>query len=162
VDNDPRKSYVINDYYQTAENDYTKGVVKYKLPELEAGKHTLTFRAWDLLNNSSVQSLEFEAVKGLTPTIFGINNYPNPVIASTRIVVDHDRPETILSTKVDIFDLSGRQIWSFSQANADEINWNLIRADGKKANAGIYLYRVTISTKNSDTYSKSNKMIIVE
>lgn len=162
VDNDPKQSYVVNDYYQSAENDYTNGVVKYKLPELTAGKHTLTFRAWDLLNNSSVQSIEFEVVKGLTPSIFQIYNYPNPVSASTRIIVDHDRPETILNTKVEIFDLSGRRIWFFSQTNADEVNWDLIRADGKKAEAGIYLYRVTISTKNSDTYSKSNKMIIIE
>ncbi len=162
VDNDPKQSYVVNDYYQTAENDYTSGVVRYKLPELAPGKHSISFRAWDLLNNSTVQTIEFEVVKGLIPTIFTINNYPNPVSNGTRIIVDHDRPETILNTKVEIFDLSGRQIWSFSQANADEINWNLIRADGQKADAGIYLYRVTISTKNSDTYSKSNKMIIIE
>ena len=162
IDNDPGQSYIVNDYYQTAENTYTNGVVKYKLPELTSGKHSLTFRAWDLLNNSSVQTIDFEVVRGLTPSIFKIFNYPNPVNVSTRIVVDHDRPETILNTKVEIFDWAGRQIWSFTQSNADEINWDLFGTDGRKVESGIYLYRVSVSTNNSDTYSKTNKMLIVE
>jgi len=114
------------------------------------------------LNNSAEKSIDFEVVAGLTPQIFSISNYPNPVRSKTNIVVKHDRPETILNTSVEIFDLSGRKIWSFSQSNADTISWNLISNDGQKVKSGIYLYRVSIRTSDSDITSKTNKMLIVE
>lgn len=162
IDNDPRQAYVLNNYFEAAANTFSEGGVRYKLPEISEGKHVLSFRAWDLLNNSTTQTIEFEVVKGLTPHIFSVSNYPNPVSSVTRIKVDHDRPETILKTVVDIFDLAGRKIWSFEQANADDVEWNLVTADGKRVKSGIYLYRVTISTLDSDTYSKTAKMLIVE
>ena len=162
VDQDPAQSYVLNDYFQAKANSYTDGVVNFKLPLLENGKHTINFRVWDLLNNSTNSSTNFEVIKGLTPVIFTVYNYPNPVKAQTSIVVKHDRPETILNTTVEIFDLSGRKIWSFSQSSADNISWNLITNDGKRVKTGIYLYRVSIKTKDSDVTSKTNKMLIVE
>ena len=108
IDQDPTQTYILNDYFQANSNSYTRGVVKYKLPVMVNGKHTLTFRVWDLLNNSTTKTSEFEVVKGLIPEIFTVYNYPNPVKTSTSIIVKHDRPETILNTLVDIFDISGR------------------------------------------------------
>ncbi len=162
IDEDPSQSYILNDYFQSTANSYTEGVVKYKLTEMANGKHTLTFRVWDLLNNSTTQTIEFEVVKGLTPTIFSVYNYPNPVKTQTSIVVNHDRPETILKTTVEIFDMSGRKIWTFSQSSADNISWNLITNDGNKVKPGIYLYKVSVKTSDSDVTSKTNKMLITE
>jgi len=162
IDQDPAQSYVLNDYFQANTNSYSSGVVKYKLPLMQNGKHTLTFRVWDLLNNSTTNSLNFEVVKGLAPEIFTVYNYPNPVKTDTRIVVRHDRPETILHTTVEIMDISGRKIWSFSQSGADNISWNLNTNDGIRIRTGIYLYKVTIKTSNSESTSKTNKMLIVE
>ena len=162
VDDDPTQSYVLNDYYQAAANSYTDGTLTYKMPQMLDGKHTLTFKVFDLLNNSTTVSADFEVVTGLTPNIFSIYNYPNPVRTKTNIVVKHDRPETVLSTLVDIFDLSGRKIWSFSQLNADDIVWDLNSNIGQKVKPGIYLYRVSIKTSDSDISSKTNKMLIVE
>lgn len=162
VDKDPNQSLVVNDYYQANVNSYTEGTVKYKLPEMTNGKHTLTFRAWDLLNNSNTTTIDFEVVKGLTPEIYSVTNYPNPVKTVTNIIVVHDRPETVLKTTVEIFDISGRKIWSKSQSTVDNITWNLITDNGQKAKTGIYFYRVNIKTQNSDTYSKTNKMLVIE
>jgi hypothetical protein len=162
VDADPMQSFVLNDYFQTSANSFSEGTLNFKLPEMKDGKHTLTFRVWDLLNNSSTHTIEFEVQKGLTPVIFSISNYPNPVKVQTSILVKHDRPETILNTSVEIFDLSGRKIWSFSQSSADNITWNLTANDGQKVKPGVYLYRVNIKTTDSDSYSKTNKMLIIE
>jgi hypothetical protein len=163
IDNDPKQAYVLNDYFESEANSYTAGTIKYKLNELENGKHTLKFKAWDLLNNSSSASLDFVVVKGLTPVIFTIKNYPNPVkTGSTTIEIEHDRPETVLSTTVDIFDLSGRLVWSFKQPNADEISWDLIGSNGTRVKPGIYLYRVSIKTKVSDIFSKTNKLLVIQ
>jgi hypothetical protein len=129
---------------------------------MQNGKHTLTFRVWDLLNNSTTNSTNFEVVTGLAPEIFSVYNYPNPVKTETTIIVKDDRPETVLGTTVEIFDIAGRKIWSFSQSNADNISWNLISNSGQKVKTGIYFYRVSIKTSNSDFTSKTNKMLVVE
>jgi hypothetical protein len=162
IDQDPAQSYILNDYFQANTNSYSTGVVRYKLPTLANGKHNFTFRVWDLLNNSTTKSANFEVVEGLTPEIFSVYNYPNPVRTRTSIVVNHDRPETILNTLVEIFDLTGRKIWSFSQTGADNISWNLISTDAQRVKTGVYLYRVSIKTTNSDMTSKTNKMLVIE
>jgi len=162
IDHDPAQSYVLNDYFQANTNSFTNGVINYKIPFMENGIHTLTFRVWDLLNNSTTDSINFEVVTGLAPEIFSVYNYPNPVKTETKIVVIHDRPETILKTTVEIFDISGRKIWSFSQTGADNISWNVLSNNGYKVKTGIYFYRVTIKTMNSESTSKTNKMLIVE
>ena len=161
IDQDPAQSYILNSNFQANTNSYSSGVVKYKLPVMANGKHTLTFRVWDLLNNSTNKSTNFEVVTGLAPEIFSVYNYPNPVKTQTSIIVKNDRPETILNTTVEIFDISGRKIWSFSQSGADNITWDLSSNNGLKVKTGIYLYRVSIKTTNSDITSKTNKMLVV-
>jgi hypothetical protein len=131
------------------------------LPQLENGKHTLTLRVCDLLNNSSTTSIDFEVVKGLTPTIFSVANYPNPFKESTRIRINHDRPETILKTTVEIFDILGKKIWSFEEPSTDDISWDLSAMKDVQIKSGVYLYRVSIKTTNSELYFKTNKMIII-
>ena len=162
IDQDSEQSYILNNSFQANTNSYTSGVVNYKLPSMENGKHTLTFRVWDLLNNSTTKSIDFVVVAGLTPEIFTVCNYPNPVSTQTTIVIKHDRPETVLSTKVEIFDITGCKVWSFSQSGADNIFWNLSSSTGLRVKTGIYFYRVSIKTSNSNFTSKTNKMLIVE
>lgn len=162
VDEDPSLSYILNDYYKSVINDFTQGSISFKLPELRSGKHTLTFKVWDLLNNSSTQTVEFEVEKGLEPEIFSIKNYPNPVKSYTKFVIEHDRPETVLNTQVDIYDLSGRQIWSFKQSTLDEIHWDVNDNTGRKLSIGVYLYRISIQTNSNIVRSRMNKLIVVE
>lgn len=162
VDEDPGQSYILNEYYKTALNDFSKGSLKFKLPTLKSGKHTLTFRVWDLLNNSGSKTIEFEVVKGLAPVIFNISNYPNPVKSYTKFVINHDRPETVINAQVDIFDMSGRKVWSFSQSTLDEITWYLSDSAGNRLKSGVYLYRISIKNNSNEVYSKINKMLLIE
>jgi len=162
VDEDPEQFYILNDFYHSTENDYTQGIVRFKLPELRTGKHTLTFKVWDLQNNSSSDTIEFEVVRGLEPVIFDVYNYPNPVKASTKFVIQHDRPESVLDTKIDIFDLAGRLIWTMSQSTLDEITWDVTDSDGRSLPTGIYLYRVSISLDSKTVHSKINKLFVLK
>lgn len=160
IDDDPITSYTVNEYFFATTNSYTSGSVQYKIPTLKEGKHTITFHAWDLLNNSTVSKIDFEVVNGLTPNIIGVSCYPNPANIKTNFVVIHDRPETVLETTVDIFDLVGRKIWTKSQSSTDNMEWDLTDFYGKKVQRGIYLFRVSIKTENSKITSKANKIII--
>jgi len=132
-----------------------------KLPLMAAGKHTLTFHCWDLLNNSTTSTLDFEVVPGLTPEIFQVYNYPNPVRNATTFMIEHDRPQVILETKVDIFDISGRIIFTINQSNSDNLTWDLKDSTGKKVQPGVYLYRISVKTTNSELTSKANKIIVL-
>ena len=154
------KSYVLNDYYEARQDTYKSGIVNYQLPELAEGHYTLMFRVWNLYNVSTAEYLNFEVVKNLSPEIFSVNCYPNPAITETNIVVNHDRDNEIISMTVDIFDLSGRKIWSRTQENSNVINWNLVKDSGEKVSSGMYIYRVSIKDGNKITSAKANKIIV--
>jgi len=161
-DDNSKQSYILNDFFESKLNCYTAGDLQYKLSNLAEGKHKLTFRAWNLLNISTKKAIDFEVVKGLTPEIINVYNYPNPAKTTTKIVVEHDRPETIITTTIEVFDLSGRKVWSFSEPSTDDINWDLVGANGNRVQSGIYLYRVNIKTANSDICSKTQKISIID
>lgn len=162
IDKDPYKSFTLNEYFQAETGSYSKGIVKFKLPELSDGEHSLTLRAWDLLNNSTTKSMTFEVIKGLAPVIFSVYNWPDQVSTETHFVIKNDRPETMLSATVEVIDLAGRVLWnSGPRANVDNIFWDLTSNNGQKVKAGVYLYRVNLKTTNSGISSKTNKMLIV-
>ena len=162
LDQDPNQSYVLNDNFQFLPNSYTSARVKIQLPTMLVGKHTLTFRVWDLLNNSTSKSLDFEVVNSLAPVVFSVANYPNPVVGSTRFLVKNENPESVVSTSIVVHDLAGRKLWtSPQQNNSEQITWNLIADDGQKIKPGVYLYRVNVKTKQNDIFTKTNKMLIV-
>lgn len=161
IDNNPYNSHIMNEYFEADTDSYQSGVVRMKLPELEAGKHTLTLYAWDLLNNSTTATLDFEVVPGLKPEIFEVSNFPNPVKTSTTFVITHDRPQVILETTVDVYDVAGRNIYTRSQSSAENINWDLTDATGKRVPAGVYIYKISIKTLNSKMTSKGNKIIVL-
>lgn len=162
VDDEPGQTYILNDFYKSDLNDFTKGTIRFKLPVMKSGKHTASIRVWDLLNNSSAHTIEFEVVKGLEPEIFNIYNYPNPVKSYTKFVVEHDRPETVLNATVDIYDLSGRLVWTFKQSTLDEISWDMNDMYGQRLKTGIYLYRISVQSNSDRVFSKINKLMIVE
>jgi len=59
IDNNTQNPLVLNDYYESDLDTYRSGKVKYQLLSLEPGQHTLTLKAWDVHNNSSIASLDF-------------------------------------------------------------------------------------------------------
>ena len=161
IDNDAKQTYVLNSYFQAQNNSYQSGIVSYKMAEQKEGAHTLTFRAWDLHNNSSTASLNFQVVKGLDPQLYNITTYPNPV-ASTgvlNIIIHHDRPDDIAESTIYLYDLSGKIVDVHTQRGNEPIQWNLSETN---APAGIYIYQVNIKTTTSNYVSKAGKLIITQ
>lgn len=62
IDNDEYKTYNLNNYFIYDIGSSTSGTVEYEVPAMSPGSHTLLFRAWDLLNNSSTITQTFEVV----------------------------------------------------------------------------------------------------
>ena len=166
VDNDPNMTYILNNYYTAEEGDYTRGSIVYSLPEMNPGMHTILVRAWDVMNNSSTVEVPFEVVRGLRPALTDVWCTQSPARSHTTFVITHDRPETELTVKLEVFDLSGRIIWTYVEQGTPtdcsyQVNWNLTTTGGQPVNNGIYLYRATVSCAGGKESTKARKIAVV-
>jgi hypothetical protein len=59
LDDELDKSIVLNDFFEYDENSYKSGKISYLLSNLSDGKHTLTLRACDVLNNMNQANIGF-------------------------------------------------------------------------------------------------------
>ena len=166
IDGDMSKTYVLNDNFQFDFGSYTTGSTYYNIPELEPGMHTLLFRAWDVLNNSSTAQLSFNVVKGLSPQLFSVSCTQNPARTGTTFIISHDRTGCTVDVELDIFDTSGRQLWRHNESGvstngAYTLTWDLTVDGGQRLQTGVYLYRVSISSDGSKQVSKAKKLVVI-
>ena len=166
IDGSMETTYSLNDHFTYDFGDYTSGSLGYTLPELTEGEHTLTFRAWDVLNNSSKAELKFNVVKGLTPQCFNVECTRNPATTSTTFIVSHDRAGSNLNVVLQVFDMSGRQLWEHSENGVSAtgsytLNWDLTISSGNRLHTGVYLYRVLVGQDGNMTTSEAKKLIVL-
>ena len=166
VDNDVNKTYTLNDYYVQEFGDFTRGTVSYVLPELEAGLHTLTFRAWDVLNNTNAVTLNFEVDPTVAPNMFNLTASQNPASISTNFLVSYDLVGTDCTFTLEVFDFSGRRVWYHQEQGSSSsglysIPWNLCTNAGAKLFTGIYFYRCQMTCGDSKKVSKTQKIVIL-
>jgi hypothetical protein len=161
VDNDPKQIYVLNEYFTSANDSYTSGQVSYLMGELPDGPHSLTFRAWDLLNNSTTKSLNFIVEAGLDPSIYSVISYPNPVRQSgvLNLMVNYDQPDELLSTEIYLFNINGQMIYSHKQENPDQVAINLADLN---LHPGVFMYTVKIKSASSKYSTTSGKIIVTK
>lgn len=167
IDGDMAKTYILNDNFEYDFGSYTSGTTHYAIPELAAGPHKLRFRAWDILNNSSTAELSFNVVRGLEPTLYSVSCTENPASTTTTFIVNHDYTGSNLDVDIDIFDISGRHLWTYSDSGVATTgtytaDWNLTVDGGERLQTGVYLYRVRISADGSSKVSKAKKLIIIQ
>lgn len=166
IDEDPQHSYILNDYYVPDFGNYTSGSLAFTIPALTAGKHTLTLRAWDMLNNTSKQSLDFEVDESCAPSILHL--MASPVIAreSTTFLLTYDLPGTMSEVTLEVFDYAGRCLWNFTGEGSSDtgtfaIPWNLSVGDNRgRISPGVYLYRASLKCGDSKLVTKSQKLIV--
>ena len=161
IDEDPNQTFSLNDYFIAQSNSYQQGSVSFKMPEMSEGAHTLTFRAWDLLNNSSTAALNFQVVKGLNPTLYQVLTYPNPV-SRTGVLnfrVEFDQADEITQTEIYMYNLSGGLVKAYKQVGTEVIQWNMNEIN---ATPGIYIYQLKIKTPTSSYVAKAGKIIITQ
>lgn len=166
IDGDMNLSYNLNDNFSYDFGSYTSGSTWYNLPELSEGEHQLRFRAWDILNNSTTATLRFNVVRGLQPKLFSVSCTNNPARDNTTFIITHDRVGQQVDVIVDVFDMSGRILWSHeatgvSTSNSYTVNWNLTTENGAKLQTGVYLYRVRLASDGSSHASKAKKLVVI-
>ena len=161
IDNNPSMIYLLNEYFTAANNSYQAGQVSYLMDALPDGQHSLSFRAWDLLNNSTTKTLNFIVEAGLDPSIYSVTTYPNPIRQSgvLNLIVNYDQPDELLQTEVYLYNINGQMVYHHTQENPDEVRISLPTLG---LSAGIYVYSVKLKSANSKYSTTSGKIIVTK
>ncbi|MCL2131756.1 MAG: type IX secretion system sortase PorU [Lentimicrobiaceae bacterium] len=168
LDNNVAKSITLNDYFEFDENSFTSGKLRYPLSDLAIGKHTLTLRAWDVLNNMNEATIDFEVVDNKDLELKHVLNYPNPFTTSTQFFFEHNRPNTPLLISIQIMTISGKvvktiipQQQSTSGYRSEPIHWNGLDEFGDKLAKGVYIYKLKVIAPDGSWAEKIEKLVIL-
>jgi len=159
------QTFVLNEYYESEEDSYQKGRIKFKFFDLEPGEHKLQLTAWDTYNNKATAEIRFRVVENERLEITHVLNYPNPFIDYTEFWFTHNRPFEELQVEVRIFDVSGQLVWTHSQTVINEgftsrdIHWNGLDDFGRKTGKGVYFYQLTVRTADGKKITKWEKLV---
>jgi hypothetical protein len=162
LDGDQSNPFVLNDYYQTDVDDYTKGSLRFPLRDLSVGLHTITFKAWDVYNNPIITEIQFIVVGDDSITLTHVLNYPNPFVNYTEFWFTHNKPFEPLTVQVQVMTITGKVVWTRNQIIttegflSKEISWNGRDDFGNKIGKGVYIYKLTV--KSNLTNKKAEKI----
>ena len=159
------KTYIVNDYFESNLDSYNSGVLKYSLAKLSPGKHTLTLKAFDLLNNASEKTIEFYVVKDNKIALHNVLNYPNPFVDRTAFYFEINQVGKQISFEIQIFSLSGRLVRSISRRMLTNsyligpIYWDGLDDYGQKIGRGVYIYILTVKTSDGKIAKYTGKLL---
>jgi len=168
LDGDESNPFVINDYYQADVDDYSSGTASFTLRDLEEGLHTVTFKAWDVYNNSSTSEIQFVVTGNDDLKITNVLNYPNPFVDYTEFWFNHNRPFEPLEVQIQVFTVTGKVVWTKNQIISTDgflsrdIVWDGKDDFGESVGKGVYVYKLTVnSTLTSKRAEKYEKLVIL-
>src|SRR5690554_7988683 len=76
LDANTSEARVLNEFYESDLDTYKSGKLRYQMSQLTPGLHTLTFKAWDVNNNSSEKTIEFTVHEQKEIALDHVLNYP--------------------------------------------------------------------------------------
>lgn len=175
LNDDTQNTYLLNEFYESELDDYTKGTVNFPLSNLEEGRHTMRVKAWDVANNSAEGYTEFVVASSAEVALEHVLNYPNPFTDRTCFQFDHNLTNQELEVLVQIYTVSGRLVKTIEQFIFSDgairqdncIEWNGKDDFGDQLARGIYLYKVkvrAVNTGNADLSGESDfeKLVILK
>lgn len=168
IDGETSSPIVLNDYYEADLDTYQSGSVRFQLDGLEAGPHTLTFKAWDVNNNSSEETIEFTVREQSDLMIQNVFNYPNPFTTKTSFMFEHNQPTSSLETHIEIYTVTGRLVKTIMEDvkttgfRVDGIQWDGKDEFGDQLAKGVYVYRVRVRNVDGETAQAMQKLYLLK
>ncbi|MFA7081525.1 MAG: type IX secretion system sortase PorU, partial [Bacteroidales bacterium] len=159
-------TFNLNDYFVQSDTDPNKGYIQFPFNKLNEGEHTLTLKAWNILDSSQSATITFNVISKNKETYSNLKNYPNPFSHKTNFYLEHNQNDEITSAEIHIFNTTGMRVKTIKINNPSQgytigpIEWDGTSDGGQKLQAGIYIYRMLINKENSKEYSKSQKLVI--
>ena len=166
LDNNTSNPFILNDYYKSDLDDYQKGVVEFPFENLELGEHTITFKIWDVFNNSSEGSINFYVTEGDILIISEFLNYPNPFYGNTDFYFQHNQSAQNIDVSIEIYSITGAHIKTLSNSFYDDgyrigpVRWDGRNEYGRNVSAGLYIARLNIELEDGSYETKSIRIAI--
>lgn len=167
LDHDQQQTFILNEFYESDLDNFRKGTVRFQMPGLAEGPHTLTIKAWDVANNSSEITLEFKVINQASLSLEHVLNYPNPFTTRTTFWFEHNRPGEELYVDIQVFTVTGKLVKTlrrtiFSPGNrSSEVEWDGRDEYGSKIGRGVYIYRLRVQTMDGKSAQKLEKLFIL-
>lgn len=165
---DDSTMYVLNDYYVSNLNDYSRGFALFSLSDLKKGKHTVTVGASDTYNNRSFSKIDFVVTDGNRIVIDDFVNYPNPFSDYTTLEFVHSRVGEDLEADLKIYAMTGQLMDTrqftipVSQYRVILDSWNGKDTQGNKLGTGVYLAKLSVrSLLDGSKNDQFTKLIIL-
>ena len=168
LDKNAQNTYVLNNFFEANLDDYKSGIVRFPINNLAEGTHTLTIKAWDILNNSSETTITFEVVSSTKGILKNVYNYPNPFSTKTQFMFEHNMPNQALSVSIQIMTMTGKVVKSIKEQITSEgtrinnIEWDGLDEYGDKIGNGVYLYKLHVKTQTGFSDTKLEKLVILK
>lgn len=160
-------SKVLNDYFVLDVNSYTSGRLQYQLPKMSPGNYTLTLCVFDILNNSTSQTIAFSIGESNRVEIFNVVPTPNPASPNDpfAFVIEHNADGIQLDCILEVFDASGKKYFQtessfITESKKSELTWNLRLSSGSAIPSGFYPYRIRFRTGAGDEEYKTGTLIV--
>lgn len=167
IDNDYSNPIILNSYFRYSLDSYQNGYVIFPLSDLTVGEHSLTLRAWDVFNNSSEASINFQVIPDDNLTINKIFPYPNPMTGSTTFYIQHNQACCNNKIIIEIYDILGNIITVLENEKFNEAYYNTeIQWDGKTIYGstiapGTYIFKGWLENDKGRTSIASGKILVV-
>ncbi|MDE6629372.1 MAG: hypothetical protein K2K36_08395, partial [Muribaculaceae bacterium] len=149
----------VADYFVPVADGRPGGSIAYPMSNLSVGWHQLRLRVWDTAPNSAEAIINFEVAKEIAPVLYDVYTSENPVSTEANFYISHDRPDGNLTVTIEVFDLMGRKVWEATEEGRSDmftsmpLTWDLRDSGGRRVARGIYLYRATVTDKDSGRQS---------
>jgi hypothetical protein len=164
--------FPVSDYFIADINNSTSGWLKYPLKDLSPGKHQITLRAWDVFNNPTTATIEFNVASKNELLIEQFRAYPNPVRAGEASSLEfiHSRSGQDMKSSLSILNNMGHEI---ARHEFDIINSEFrvkladfyagdLNTEIKKLSAGLYLFKLSLrSLADGSKNDITAKLIII-
>ncbi|MBR5983610.1 MAG: type IX secretion system sortase PorU [Bacteroidales bacterium] len=167
IDGNTSEKTVLNSFYESEMDNYKAGTINYPNSELTIGAHTMTIKAWDVMNNSSEKSIDFIVTTSSEMVIDKLFNYPNPFSTHTSFYFGHNQPYETLEVIISIFTVSGKLVKTLESTMtcdgyiSEPIEWNGRDQYDDKLGKGVYIYKVKVRNSAGTTVEKFEKLVIL-
>ncbi len=176
IDGNHQDTLNLGDFFYYQAGSYQSGTLRYPLPYLSAGSHTLTLKVHDTYNNAASDSISF--VTAITPPpgylpdrISLAQNYPNPFNPETAIPF-RVSGSSRYRVRLEVFNLLGQKVRTLLNeivlAGEYEARWDGRDQRGNPVASGLYIYRLRVSShfpeasgQRGGIYQHSRKMLLI-
>jgi hypothetical protein len=165
IDGDQSNAIILNDLFVPGSSNKS-GSIQYRLSQLPDGEHTISIRAWDVFNNSSVLTLRFHTATTKEVAITKLRCIPNPVSGNASFRADLNGPTQGAQLQITLFGIGGQLIRTFIKTiNEPDLRSVFIEWDGKDERGnilgrGIYVYVMKIKTQDGLWTQKTARLIV--